>query len=157
MTIDGLDDDGEPPDAMVTLSLDAGAARTIYAQELESGGNGLSGGLGEGSGKWQLIVSRPADSGDEYAGAPVHGEAWVTGSQCKWHMRRGGSWTVESHSLRSARRNGNEYDVRGFWGGFRVTGEAPIERLMAALACTNEAGFGRRVRARRPSGNGARD
>ena len=57
VTIDGLDDQGGEPDAKVTLTLDAGAARTIYAQELESGGNGLSGGFGEGSGKWQLIVS----------------------------------------------------------------------------------------------------
>ena len=57
VTIDGLDDKGGEPDAKVTLSLDAGAARTINAQELESGGGDLSGGLGEGSGKWQLIVS----------------------------------------------------------------------------------------------------
>ena len=57
VTIDGVDDKGAPPDAEVTLSLAPGAARTIYAQELESGGSGLSGAFGAGSGKWHLIVS----------------------------------------------------------------------------------------------------
>ena len=57
VSIDGVDDMGAPPDAEVTLSLGARSARTISAQELESGGSGLSGAFGAGSGRWQLIVS----------------------------------------------------------------------------------------------------
>ena len=57
----GLDDRGEPPEGRVRLTLPAGTARTISAQELESGGTGFSGSLGDGTGKWQLSVfaSRP--------------------------------------------------------------------------------------------------
>ena len=57
VTIDGLDDHGEPPDEEVHLTLLAGRARTISAQELESGGSGMSGRFGDGVGKWQLFVS----------------------------------------------------------------------------------------------------
>ena len=39
------------------LTLTAGEARTISAQELESGGSGLRGQFGDGEGKWQLFVS----------------------------------------------------------------------------------------------------
>ena len=41
----------------MSLSLAPGAARTLTAQELEAGGLGLSGRLGDGEGKWQLFVS----------------------------------------------------------------------------------------------------
>ena len=57
VTIDGLDDHGEPPDEEVHLTLPAGGARTISAQELEFGGSGLSGGFGDGAGKWHLFIS----------------------------------------------------------------------------------------------------
>ena len=57
VTIDGLDDHGEPPDEEVHLTLPAGGARTISAQELEFGGSGLSGRFGDGAGKWHLFVS----------------------------------------------------------------------------------------------------
>ena len=57
VTIDGLDDHGEPPDEEVLVTLPANGARTISAQELELGGIGLSGGFGDGAGKWQLFVS----------------------------------------------------------------------------------------------------
>ena len=40
----------------VQVSLPAGAARNLGAQELESGGEGIVGMLGDGAGKWQLIV-----------------------------------------------------------------------------------------------------
>ena len=52
----GLDDEGERS-GDVDLTVPAGGARTVTAQELESGGSGLSGVLGDGSGKWHLFVS----------------------------------------------------------------------------------------------------
>ena len=39
------------------LSLRADAARSISAQELESGGSGFRGSFGDGMGKWQLFIS----------------------------------------------------------------------------------------------------
>lgn len=56
--IAGRDDEGAPaPGGEVRLTLAAGGARTLTAQALESGGDGLDGSLGDGSGKWQLFVS----------------------------------------------------------------------------------------------------
>ena len=52
----GVDDAGERS-GDVSIEVPAGGARTVGAQELESGGQGLSGRLGEGAGKWQLFVS----------------------------------------------------------------------------------------------------
>ena len=52
----GLDDAGERS-GDVGLTVPAGGARTVGAQELESGGDGLSGALGDGAGKWHLFVS----------------------------------------------------------------------------------------------------
>ena len=64
VTIRGRDDAGEaPPGGEVGLTLAAGAARTVTAEELESGGTGLSGSFGEGTGKWQLFLT--ADSAVE--------------------------------------------------------------------------------------------
>ena len=58
IVISGLDDLGErPPNGDVTLDLDAGAAQMLTARQLEEGGEGLSGRLGDGTGKWQLSVS----------------------------------------------------------------------------------------------------
>ena len=57
--IEGIDDEGRSPGAAVVLSLDGGASRTLSAKELESG-TGVSGGLGTGKGKWQLVVSADA-------------------------------------------------------------------------------------------------
>ena len=54
--IHGVDDAGERSDD-VSFEVPAGGARTVGAQELESGGQGLSGRLGDGAGKWQLFVS----------------------------------------------------------------------------------------------------
>lgn len=57
VTIAGIDDRGrasaEATPAEFTLA--PGAARTITAQQLESG-NGLTAGLGDGTGKWRLLV-----------------------------------------------------------------------------------------------------
>ena len=64
VVINGLDDAGNPPPVgNVRLTLRAGAACTITAQELESGevagpcDGGFSGRFGDGMGKWQLLIS----------------------------------------------------------------------------------------------------
>ena len=58
VSIAGTDDKGVSPGRAVMLSLAGGASRTLTAAELESGeGEGLSGGLGDGTGKWRLMVT----------------------------------------------------------------------------------------------------
>ena len=58
ITITGRDDQGmPPPGGEIRLTLPAGESRRVTAQQLESGGNGLSGSFGDGSGKWTLFVS----------------------------------------------------------------------------------------------------
>ena len=57
--IEGIDDEGQSPGEAVVLSLDGGTSRTLSAKELESG-TGVSGMLGTGKGKWQLVVSADA-------------------------------------------------------------------------------------------------
>ena len=54
VTIFGVDDEGAERGPTL-LSLSAGAARTPTSQELESG-DGLTGALGDGTGKWELRV-----------------------------------------------------------------------------------------------------
>ena len=54
--IEAIDDRGASGADVVGLSVPAGAARTVSAHELESGGVGLSGALGPGRGKWRLVV-----------------------------------------------------------------------------------------------------
>ena len=54
--IEGIDDTGQSPGGAVVLSLEGGMSRTLSARELEAG-TGVSGGLGKGKGKWQLVVS----------------------------------------------------------------------------------------------------
>ena len=59
--IEAVDDAGASSDGAVTLTLGGRAARTLGAGELESGdGEGLSGGLGDGTGRWRLLVSADA-------------------------------------------------------------------------------------------------
>ena len=56
--ISALDDRGQAaPGGSVRFSLAAGAARTLTAQELETGGDDVQGSLGDGAGKWELAVS----------------------------------------------------------------------------------------------------
>ena len=58
VTVAGKDDAGELPGQAVSFRLPPGAARTLTAGELENGnGDGLSGALGDGQGKWQLSVA----------------------------------------------------------------------------------------------------
>lgn len=57
VTIDGKDDAGSSATGSVTVEVQPGAAKTFAAAELESGNApGLDGALGEGAGKWQLLV-----------------------------------------------------------------------------------------------------
>ena len=56
ITITARDDAGAAGESAVELRLDAGSARTLYAPELENGGEGLSGAFGDGRGKWRLFV-----------------------------------------------------------------------------------------------------
>ena len=58
VTIEGLDDRGVSPGGAVRLSLPPQASRMVTADELESGeGDGLSGAIGDGTGRWRLLVS----------------------------------------------------------------------------------------------------
>ena len=58
VTINGIDDDGLPATGgSVGLTLPAGASRTLTAQDLEAGGDGFAGSLGDGAGKWRLSVT----------------------------------------------------------------------------------------------------
>ena len=58
IVVSGLDARGNAaPGGDVRLTLGAGRAREITSQQLENGASGLSGRLGQGTGKWQLSVS----------------------------------------------------------------------------------------------------
>ena len=58
VVISGVDARGNPaPGGDARLSLPAGTARTLTAQHLEEGTSELTGGLGDGEGKWQLSVT----------------------------------------------------------------------------------------------------
>ena len=58
VTIAGRDDSGgAATGGDVTLTLAAGGARTLTAQQLEAGDTDLTGQLGAGTGKWRLTVS----------------------------------------------------------------------------------------------------
>ncbi len=56
-TIQGIDDRGLSPGGPVRLSIPAGASRTLTSQALEAGGEDFAGALGDGEGKWRLIVT----------------------------------------------------------------------------------------------------
>ena len=56
VSIVGVDDRGESPGSEVTTTIPAGASRSYTAADLESGGEGLEGALGDGEGKWRLVV-----------------------------------------------------------------------------------------------------
>lgn len=58
VSITGTDDEGEEH-GEVRASIPAGASRTFTAADLESGGAGLEGALGDGAGKWRLAVRSP--------------------------------------------------------------------------------------------------
>ena len=66
VSIEGVDDQGASA-GPVSLTLAAGESRTLSAQDLESGAQGLTGTLGDGAGKWQLVVG-VGDTGDSVVG-----------------------------------------------------------------------------------------
>ncbi len=58
ITIEGRDDSGaQASGGSVRLTLAAGGAQTLTAQQLEAGSTGLTGQLGAGTGRWRLAVS----------------------------------------------------------------------------------------------------
>ena len=62
ITITGIDDAGAaPPQGDITLTLPAGAATSITAQQLEAGADHFTGRFGDGKGKWQLFIAADQD------------------------------------------------------------------------------------------------
>ena len=62
ITITGMDDAGAaPPQGDITLTLPAGAATSITAQQLEAGADHFTGRFGDGEGKWQLFIEADQD------------------------------------------------------------------------------------------------
>ena len=63
VTISGIDDHGQSPGSGVSATVPAGSSRTFTAAQLEAGGAGMIGALGDGEGKWQLNVvsDQPVD------------------------------------------------------------------------------------------------
>ena len=64
VTVNGVDDSGQPGARGVELEIPGGGVRALTAQTLEGGGPDISGALGDGTGKWQLDVraDRPIDA-----------------------------------------------------------------------------------------------
>lgn len=60
VTIRGVDDQGDSGRAPVHFRVDAGASRMITSQQLEMG-DGVFGSLGDGGGKWRLLVEAGAE------------------------------------------------------------------------------------------------
>ena len=56
VTISGVDDQGASPGTEVVAQVRAGASLLLTADDLEKGGSGLTGALGDGQGKWRLAV-----------------------------------------------------------------------------------------------------
>ena len=56
VSIEGVDDQGESA-GPVSLTLAAGESRTLSANDLENGAQGLTGTLGAGAGKWRLYMT----------------------------------------------------------------------------------------------------
>ena len=56
VSVRGVDDAGVSPGSEVRFTVPAGAVRTLSAAQLESGGGGFDGALGDGEGKWRLAV-----------------------------------------------------------------------------------------------------
>ena len=57
IAIVGIDDNGDSPGGEVQFSLRPGGVRTFGSAELETGGAGFRGSLGDGRGKWRLVVT----------------------------------------------------------------------------------------------------
>jgi formylglycine-generating enzyme required for sulfatase activity len=55
-----------------------------------------------------------------YTGAPQDGSAWINGNDNDSRLVRGGSWTYDPATCRSAYRNANSSGTRSYLIGFRV-------------------------------------
>ena len=55
--VTGVDDRAASPGSPLRLGVPAGSSRTFTAAELEAGGDDMEGALGDGAGKWRLIVN----------------------------------------------------------------------------------------------------
>ena len=60
VTVRGVDDAGASPGSDLRFTVPVGAVREFTAADLESGGGGLKGALGDGEGKWRLVVESEA-------------------------------------------------------------------------------------------------
>ena len=56
VSVSGMDGAGNAPGTDVTFTVPAGKTKRATAQQFEAGAEGLTGALGDGSGKWQLNV-----------------------------------------------------------------------------------------------------
>lgn len=56
VSIHGTDDSGDSTERTVRVSIDPRASRMFTAAELETGGTGMQGRLGDGTGKWRLAI-----------------------------------------------------------------------------------------------------
>ena len=56
VSVSGMDGRGNAPGTNVSFTVPAGKTHRLSSQQLEAGAEGLTGALGDGSGKWQLIV-----------------------------------------------------------------------------------------------------
>lgn len=59
-----------------------------------------------------------------YAGAPTDGSPWLTG-ECDRAVVRGGAWGLGPEDIRSARREGDNKELRSGRRGFRVARDLP--------------------------------
>ena len=63
VTITGIDDAGETPGSQLRLEMPAASTRLLDASALESGDAAFAGALGDGQGKWRLVVKADATIG----------------------------------------------------------------------------------------------
>jgi len=59
-----------------------------------------------------------------YAGSPVDGSPWLNG-ECEKAVVRGGAWGLSPDDIRSARREGDNKDLRSGRRGFRIARNMP--------------------------------
>ncbi len=56
VSVAGVDDAGGSPGEVVRITVASGESRTITAGQFEAGDWGLRGAMGDGTGKWRLMV-----------------------------------------------------------------------------------------------------
>ena len=97
VTIRGRDDFGaEAPGGSVRLTIPAGGARSLAAQQLEAGGTGLTGRLGAGTGRWRLTVS--SDRPLQAVNVATAGTGWYW-NNLSTAPKRSPSWKYNSVPL----------------------------------------------------------